>query len=89
MDDAPTNPPAISVRHMRAEESAPATSPAGRAIPRRKNAFISPPSQTLLAERERRRVGPVVPKVFDLPHRRRCGALFWLMTDLEVVAVRR
>ena len=80
MDEESSNPPAISVRRMREEETGDARSLAGRTFPRPENAFFSPP-QTLVAERDGRLAGAVVPKVFDLPRRRRCGAIFWLMTD--------
>jgi ribosomal protein S18 acetylase RimI-like enzyme len=82
MDEEAINPPAISIRRMREEETETARSLAGLAFSRPENAaFCSPPPQTLVAERDGRLVGAVVPKVFALPHRRRCGAIFWLMTD--------
>ena len=81
MDEEVTNPPAISVRRMREDETGAARSLAGLAFSRPENAFFSPPPQTLVAERDGRPVGAVVPKVFALPDRRRCGGIFWLMTD--------
>jgi len=40
-------------------------------------------AQSLVAERDGRLVGAIVPKVFVLPDKRRCGAIFWLMTAPE------
>ena len=40
-------------------------------------------AQSLDAERDGRLVGAIVPKVFVLPDKRRCGATFWLMTAPE------
>jgi hypothetical protein len=77
MDEEAINPPAISIRRMREEETETARSLAELAFSRPENAaFCSPPPQTLVAERDGRLVGAVVPKVFALPHRRRCGAYF-------------
>src|SRR5215204_2899896 len=81
MDEEATNPPAISVRRMREDETGAARSLAGLAFSRPENVYFSPPPQTLVAERDGRLVGAVVPKVFALPDRRRCGGIFWLMTD--------
>jgi len=42
-----------------------------------------PLAQSLVAERDGRLVGAIVPKVFVLPDKRRCGAIFWLMIAPE------
>ena len=83
MDEAATNPPAISVRRIREEEEKAVRSLAGRAFPPLGGVFFSPSQHTLVAERDGRVVGAVVPKLFALPDKRRCGAIFWLMTDSE------
>jgi GNAT superfamily N-acetyltransferase len=83
VDEEASNPRAISVRRMRAEEKEAVRSLAGRAFSRPEGVFFSPPPQTLVAERDGRPVGAVVPRVFMLPNKRRCGAVFWLMTDPE------
>ena len=83
MDQEATNRPAISVHQMREEETRAVRSLAGRAFSRPESAFFSPPPQTLVAERDGRLVGAIVPKVFVLPDKRRCGAIFWLMTAPE------
>jgi ribosomal protein S18 acetylase RimI-like enzyme len=83
MEEEATNLPAISVRHMRQEEMRAVRSLAGRAFSRPKSAFFSPPPRTLVAERDRRLVGAIVPNVFVLPDKRRCGAIFWWMTAPE------
>jgi ribosomal protein S18 acetylase RimI-like enzyme len=83
MDEEATNPPASSVRHMREEETRAVSSLAGRAFSRPEGALFSPPPQTLVAERDGRLVGAIVPKVFVLPDKRRCGAIFWLMIAPE------
>ena len=83
MDEEATNTPAISVHHMREEETRAVRSLAERAFSRPESAFFSPPPQTLVAERDGRLVGAIVPKVFVLPDKRRCGAIFWLMTAPE------
>src|SRR5215213_6431827 len=68
---------------MREEETGAVRSLAGQAFSRLESAFFSPPPQTLVAERNGRLVGAIVPKVFVLPDTRRCGAIFWLMTAPE------
>jgi hypothetical protein len=83
MDEVAVNPPAISVRHMREEEQKAVKSLAGRAFPPLGGIFFSPSQHTLVAERDGRVVGAVVPKLFVLPDKRRCGAMFWLMTSPE------
>jgi GNAT superfamily N-acetyltransferase len=83
MDEEATNRSAISVHHMREEETSAVRSLAGRVFSRPESAFFSPPPQTLVAERDGRLVGAIVPKVFVLPDKRRCGAIFWLMTAPE------
>jgi ribosomal protein S18 acetylase RimI-like enzyme len=81
MDEEATNWPTISVRHMREEETRTVISLASSAFSCAEGAFFSPPPQTLVAERDGHLVGAVLPKVFALPHKRRCGSIFWLMTD--------
>jgi ribosomal protein S18 acetylase RimI-like enzyme len=83
MNEEATNTPAISVHHMREEETRAVRSLAGRALSRPESAFFSPPPQTLVAERDGRLVEATVPKVFVLPDKRRYGAIFWLMTAPE------
>jgi GNAT superfamily N-acetyltransferase len=83
MDEEPTNAPASSVRPMREEETRAVSSLAGRVFSRLESAQFSPPSQTLVAERDGRLVGAIVPKVLTLPDRRRCGAISWLMIAPE------
>src|SRR5919202_4960172 len=83
MHEEATNQPVISVHHMRAEETGAVRSLAGQAFSRLESAFFWPPPQTLVAERDGRLVGAIVPKVFMLPDKRRCGAVFWLMVAPE------
>jgi GNAT superfamily N-acetyltransferase len=83
MNEEATNTPAISVHHMRKEQTRAVRSLAGRVVSRPESAFFSPPPQTLIAERDGRLVGVIVPKVFVLPDKRRYGAIFWLMTAPE------
>jgi hypothetical protein len=83
MDEVAANPPAISVRRMREEEQKAVKSLAGRTFPPLGGVFFSPSHYTLVAERDGRVVGAVVPKLFVLPDKRRCGAMFWLMTSPE------
>jgi ribosomal protein S18 acetylase RimI-like enzyme len=83
MHEEATHQPVISVHHMREEETGAVRSLAGQAFSRLESVFFSPPPQTLVAERNGRLVGAIVPKVFVLPDKRRCGAIFWLMTAPE------
>jgi GNAT superfamily N-acetyltransferase len=83
MDEEATNRPAISVHHMREEETRAVRSLAGHTFSRPESAFFSPPPQTLVAERDGKLVGAIVPKVVALPDKHRCGAIFWLMTTSE------
>ncbi len=83
MDEQATNPPAITVRRLRDDEEGAVRALAGRAFPPLGNVFFSPPPCTLVAERDGRLVGAVVPRPFVLPGGRRCGVIFWLMTDPE------
>ena len=82
-EEAASNRLAISVHHMHEEETRAVRSLAGRVFSRLESAFFSPPPQTLVAERDGRLVGVLVPKVFVLPDKRRYGAIFWLMTAPE------
>jgi ribosomal protein S18 acetylase RimI-like enzyme len=81
MDEEATNRPTIAVRHMREDETRAVKSLADSAFSWLEGALFSPPPQTLVAERDGHLLGAVVPKVFALPHKRLCGAIFWLMTD--------
>jgi len=83
MDEEATNSPAISVHHIREEETRAVRSLAARAFSQPESAFFSPPPQTLVAECDGRLVGAIVPKVFVLSDKRRCGAIFWLITAPE------
>ena len=81
MVERATGSPAISVRRMHDGEERDVRALAGRVYSRPESAFFSPPPQTLVAERDGHLVGAVVPKVFALPDKRCCGAIFWLMTS--------
>ena len=83
MDEETTNQPAISVHHMREEETRAVRSLAGRAFSQLESAFFTPPPQTRIDEDDGQLVGEIVRKVFALPNKRRCGAIFWLMTASE------
>src|SRR5919206_2851747 len=87
MHEEATNQPVISVHHMREEETGAVRSLAGQAFSRLESVFFSPPPQTLVAERNGRLVGAIVPKVFVLPDKRRCGAVFWLMVAPEACSL--
>jgi ribosomal protein S18 acetylase RimI-like enzyme len=81
VDEEANNQPTIAVRHMREDETRVVRSLAGSAFSWPEGAFFTPLPQTLVAERDGHLVGAVVPKVLALPHKRLCGAIFWLMTD--------
>src|SRR5919112_503249 len=81
MDEEAINQPRISVRHIHEDETRAVRSLASSAFSWAAGPFFSPPPQTLVAERDGHLVGTVVPKVFSLPNKRLCGAIFWLMTD--------
>ena len=83
MDQRATDSPAISVRRMHHGEERAVRALAGRAFSRLQSAFFSPPMHTLVAERDGRLLGAVVPKLFKLPDKRRAGVMVWLMSDPE------
>ncbi len=76
------NPSTISVRRMRVDEKETLRALAGRAF-LLGNLSFSPPPHTLIAERSEQLVGAVVPELFVLPGKRRCGVMVWLMTAPE------
>jgi GNAT superfamily N-acetyltransferase len=83
MDERATGLSAISVRRMHDGEERAVRALAGRAFSRLESAFFSPPVHTLVAERDGRLLGAVVPKLFELPNKRRAAVMVWLMTDPE------
>jgi ribosomal protein S18 acetylase RimI-like enzyme len=60
---------------------------AGRAFPPLGSAFFPSSPNALVAERDGKLVGAVVPRTFWLPGGRKCGVMFWLMTDPDVRGV--
>ena len=83
MGEEALNLPAVSVRRIRGEEKEAVKSLAGRSFPPLGGVFFSPSQHTLVAVRDGRVVGAVVPMLFMLPGKRRRGAIFWLMTDSQ------
>jgi len=81
MDSETLEPPVISVRRMRARERQAVKTLAGRAFPPLGGAFFPSLPNALVAEQEGKVVGAVVLRTFWLPGGRKCGVMFWLMTD--------
>jgi ribosomal protein S18 acetylase RimI-like enzyme len=81
MDSETLEPPIISIRRMHARERQAVKALAGRAFPPLGGAFFPASPNALVAEQEGKLVGAVVLRTFWLPGRRKCGVLFWLMTD--------
>jgi ribosomal protein S18 acetylase RimI-like enzyme len=87
VDSETLEPPAISVRRMRDGEEQAVKTLAGRAFPPLGSAFFPSSPNALVAERDGKLVGAVVPRTFWLPGGRKCGVMFWLMTDPDVRGV--
>jgi GNAT superfamily N-acetyltransferase len=66
---------------MRARERQAVKTLAGRAFPPLGGAFFPSSPNALVAEQEGKLVGAVVLRNFWLPGGRKCGVMFWLMTD--------
>jgi GNAT superfamily N-acetyltransferase len=66
---------------MRARERQAVKILAGRAFPPLGGAFFPSSPNALVAEQEGKLVGAVVLRTFWLPGGRKCGVMFWLMTD--------
>ncbi len=60
---------------------------AGRAFPPLGSAFFPSSPNALVAEQEGKLVGAVVLRTFWLPGGRKCGVMFWLMTDPDARGV--
>jgi ribosomal protein S18 acetylase RimI-like enzyme len=83
MDSEVLEPPTISVRRMRGGEEHALKTLAGRASPLLGRIFFPTSPNALVAERDGKLVGAVVPRTFWLPCGRKGGVMFWLMSDPE------
>jgi N-acetylglutamate synthase-like GNAT family acetyltransferase len=80
-------PRAISVRYMRANELGAVKALAGRAFFPLATILFPHSPDALVAEQNGELVGAVVLSTFYLPGERKCGVMFWLMTDPEARGV--
>jgi ribosomal protein S18 acetylase RimI-like enzyme len=80
-------PRVTPVRHIRSDEEGAVKALAGRAFSPLASISFPHTPEALVAERDGKLLGAVVLRTFYLPAERKCGVMFWLMTDPEARGV--